>query len=186
VLFKVPDDCKENGDIHHRCIFCVLTWDSVIIYDTHHDHPLSVISGIHYSNLVDAAWTADGRKLCVCSTDGFITFIEFADGELGEVFVPPAKQQLLQQQQEKEMSADESSCRLANLKINTTISGPTTTTTTLPPCEAGLMAVQAPPTKRAKLESSKRGAVENLDEANAVPKKKKRVQPILIGTSTTG
>jgi hypothetical protein len=209
VLFQVPDDCKENGQVPHRCIFAVLTWDSIILYDTYHDQPLSIITGIHYSNLVDAAWTANGQHLCVCSTDGFITFVDFAEGELGRVYVPPPTTTPTtaivklppQQQQCQKPSAhdedDESSCQLANLKIHSSSSCstvvPTTTTTnattTLPPCEAGWTAVQAPPTKRAKLETSKRGAaVENLDEANGIPKKKqkKRIQPILLaGTSST-
>lgn len=162
ILFKVPDDSKENAS-QHRCVFCVLTWDSVIVYDTHHDHPLAVVTGIHYSNLVDAAWTPDGMKLFVCSTDGFITFIDFADGELGE---PLPKETT---------TTDVSSCALASLKIQNT---PAATTPTLPPCEPGMIAVHAPPTKRAKLENSKRNAVENLDEAK---KKKKRVAPTLVG-----
>jgi protein HIRA/HIR1 len=179
-----------------------LTWDSIILYDTYHDHPLSIITGIHYSNLVDAAWTANGRHLCVCSTDGFITFVDFAEGELGRVYVPPpattpiaAVVKSPQQQQCRVPTAkdedDESSCQLANLKIHSSSCSSTvpTSATTLPPCEAGWTAVQAPPTKRAKLETSKRGAaVENLDEANGIPKKKqkKRIQPILLaGTSST-
>jgi hypothetical protein len=39
--------------------------------------------------LVDAAWTPDGRNLIVCSTDGYISILRFAVGELGQVYVVP-------------------------------------------------------------------------------------------------
>jgi hypothetical protein len=99
VLFQLPDESKENypqgphtgqhGNGHalpYRSIFAVLTWDSVVIYDTVHSHPLAIVSGIHYCNLVDAAWSHDGRQLIVCSTDGYISRIVFEPGELGRVY----------------------------------------------------------------------------------------------------
>jgi hypothetical protein len=34
---------------------------------------------------VDAAWTSDATKLILCSTDGYVTIVEFEEGELGGV-----------------------------------------------------------------------------------------------------
>jgi chromatin assembly factor 1 subunit B len=73
----------------YKSIFCVLTNDSVLIYDTHHDVPLSVVRGLHYSNLADATWSQDGHSLIVCSTDGYLSILRFAPGELGKVYTPP-------------------------------------------------------------------------------------------------
>jgi chromatin assembly factor 1 subunit B len=70
----------------YRSIFAVLTLDSILIYDTHHDAPLSVLQGLHYSGLTDCCWSSDGTNLMVCSSDGYISVINFADGELGKVY----------------------------------------------------------------------------------------------------
>jgi len=70
----------------YRSIFAVLTLDSILIYDTHHAAPLSVLQGLHYSGLTDCCWSSDGMNLMVCSSDGYISVINFADGELGKVY----------------------------------------------------------------------------------------------------
>ncbi|GMI53306.1 hypothetical protein TeGR_g11435 [Tetraparma gracilis] len=68
-----------------RSVFAVLTKDSVYVYDTHHKRPLVVCKGLHYATLTDAAWTPDGRKLIVTSSDGYLSLLTFEDGELGEL-----------------------------------------------------------------------------------------------------
>ena len=67
-----------------RMVFAVVTASSVFVYDTQHAHPVAKVSGIHYATINDAAWTADGGSLVVCSSDGYLTFIRFTDEELGE------------------------------------------------------------------------------------------------------
>jgi hypothetical protein len=80
---------SSPASLPYKSIFCVLTNDSVLIYDTHHDVPLSIVRGLHYSNLADATWSQDGHSLVVCSTDGYLSILRFAPGELGKVYTPP-------------------------------------------------------------------------------------------------
>lgn len=181
-------DVKENQSpvlssrmpLPYRSIFAVLTWDTVLIYDTHHRQPLSIIRGLHYAHLMDATWSADGHALVVCSNDGYLSIINFAVGELGKVYQQPVE-----------------------------IAHPATapaSTASLPPCEPGPVAVlQTRPAKKVKLmvpmkdeelvetsdppsAVSKRSADEamagvdklTLTDADAQKKKKKRIQPILL------
>jgi len=207
VLFTLPtgsEEAKENQSpkaegLPYRSIFCVLTWDSVLIYDTHHTKPLSVIRGLHYANLVDAAWTADGMNLLVCSTDGYISIISFSEGELGQVYTPPSANLAPKEEIMTSETVIESAPTLAM----------TEPSKALPPCEPGQASVEAPPAKRAKKvritptlvaavqpsPSAKRPADGDatkvgeavdklsLDTTDEKPKKKKRIQPVLL-TST--
>jgi len=103
VLFKLPPGAtvpmagtgEEETEgpstttrLPYRSIFAVLTLDSVLIYDTHHTNPLCIARGLHYANLTDAVWSPDGLTLMVSSRDGYISILNFADGELGETYVP--------------------------------------------------------------------------------------------------
>lgn len=91
VLFQLPPNSNANrAPLPYRSIFVVLTADTVLIYDTHHDHPLAIARGLHYAGLTDAAWSADGRTLFVTSSDGYVSILSFGAGELGKVYVPPA------------------------------------------------------------------------------------------------
>mmetsp|Transcript_13799 Transcript_13799/g.28985 ORF Transcript_13799/g.28985 Transcript_13799/m.28985 type:complete len:717 (+) Transcript_13799:250-2400(+) len=111
VLFQLPplvlEELKENqhpftgksdnatrsskqtnpSGLPYRSIFAVLTLDSILIYDTHHAAPLSILQGLHYSGLTDCCWSSDGMNLMVCSSDGYISIINFARGELGKVYI---------------------------------------------------------------------------------------------------
>lgn len=110
VLFELPnlealgpDATKENQSpadgelvlntspcgLPYRSIFAVLTLDSVLVYDTHHCQPLAVIQGLHYAGLTDCCWSQDGMNLMVSSSDGYISIVNFAAGELGKVYTPP-------------------------------------------------------------------------------------------------
>ena len=168
VLFQLPpadavkeDETKENCSgkpaLPYRSIFAVLTWDSVLVYDTVHDQPLAVARGLHYANLVDATWTPDGRNLVVCSTDGYISILRFDQGELGEVYVPaappgvatppPLKQQ--QSQQDTTITSLAASPPTGMQSPPTKLAMPNARPT-LPPCEPGMATVECPPAKRAK------------------------------------
>mmetsp|Transcript_11248 Transcript_11248/g.28468 ORF Transcript_11248/g.28468 Transcript_11248/m.28468 type:complete len:723 (+) Transcript_11248:102-2270(+) len=78
------------SSLPYRSVFAVLTLDSILIYDTHHTAPLSVLQGLHYSGLTDCCWSSDGLNLMVCSSDGYISIVNFADGELGKAYNSPA------------------------------------------------------------------------------------------------
>ncbi|GMF47537.1 unnamed protein product [Phytophthora fragariaefolia] len=67
----------------YRSVFAVITLDAVIIYDTQQPHPICTVKGLHYADLTDASWTADGQTLSISSTDGYISFIQFEDGFFG-------------------------------------------------------------------------------------------------------
>lgn len=69
----------------YRMLFAVVTIHTVFIYDTQHSHPIMKLSGLHYAAINDAAWSSDGRVLCVCSSDGYLSFVRFTDGVLGEL-----------------------------------------------------------------------------------------------------
>jgi chromatin assembly factor 1 subunit B len=66
-----------------RMVFAVMTTTSVLIYDTQHPHPLAYIGGCHLASINDAAWSADGRMLVFCSSDGYVSFARFTDDCLG-------------------------------------------------------------------------------------------------------
>jgi len=229
MLFQLPegaaDKSKENTHgLPYRSVFAVLTWDSVHVYDTFHTKPLAVIRGLHYCNLVDATWSANGETLIVCSTDGYLSIIRFDGGELGRPYVPAPKQP--QQQIAPVTSTSPSSMKsvtqTAMVQLVPQKSLPTPAAPTLPPCEPGPIQVHAPPAKRVKkttatritptllapaaspvdpVHASKRPACvveEEVGEAvdklslNSAggenqpqqPKKKKRIQPVLMAMTT--
>jgi len=62
-----------------------VTLTAVYVYDTQHPYPLARVGGLHFACINDATWSADGRMLTVCSSDGYLTFIKFAKGALGEL-----------------------------------------------------------------------------------------------------
>lgn len=170
------------------------------MYDTVNDQPLAVARGLHYANLVDATWTPDGRNLLVCSTDGYISIIRFAKGELGEAYI--ALPILAQQAPVKQKLEDTLLSAAANAtKVLSVSDAPS-----LPPCEPGSATFECPPAKRAKTQivpvvtkeldhhnkrtaSEATSAVEKLslteEEEGALPmkKKKKRIQPTHISVS---
>ncbi len=87
---QTPFPATTPSSLPYRSVFAVLTLDSILIYDTHHTAPLSVLQGLHYSGLTDCCWSSDGLNLMVCSSDGYISIVNFADGELGKAYSSPA------------------------------------------------------------------------------------------------
>ena len=153
VLFKLPEsaisESKENqspqgprashssSGLPYRSIFAVLTLDSILIYDTHHSSPLSIVRGLHYAGLTDCTWSKDGHSLMVCSTDGYISILNFSQGELGQVYTPPVAA----------VEPKETTTPPAAVLVEAP-----TETPMIPPCEPGSSAttLSAPPTKKAK------------------------------------
>lgn len=168
IKFKLPPikpgECKENQSprtgrlmsqhnhgLDYRTVFAVLTWDSIVLYDTYHHDPLCFIRGLHYSHLVDATWSANGRHLTVCSTDGYISIVSFAEGELGEVYSPPVESQYASAEPSPAHVTLEASKTSAVGGCHVQDEDQVGATLVLPPCEPGQAAVlEEPPSKRAK------------------------------------
>lgn len=153
VLFQLPEssqeESKENPSaLPYRSVFAVLTLDSVLLYDTHHDQPLAVARGLHYTGLTDCCWSQDGLHLMVCSTDGYISILSFQEGELGKVYKYPAVPCM-------PVEAAPTTSDVNRTKDAASQSTPIVLPEDLPnipPCQPGQAAVlEAPPTKRAKI-----------------------------------
>lgn len=71
-------------DLPYRMLFAVTTLNAILVYDTNQAAPVAVISNIHFDQLTDVAWTADGDKLVVCSIDGYVSIVAFSPGVLGK------------------------------------------------------------------------------------------------------
>ncbi|KAG7356618.1 WD-40 repeat-containing protein [Nitzschia inconspicua] len=159
VLFELPpkamQDSKENQSpmqdddnndrspsacgLPYRSIFAVLTLDSVLIYDTYHIHPLSVIQGLHYAGLTDCCWSSDGKNLMISSSDGYISIVNFSEGELGKVYT------------RTKLSSTTSTSDIGTTRAEVIDMPPPVSAPPLPPCESGpANVVVAPPPKRAK------------------------------------
>ena len=129
----------------YRNIFAVLTWDSVLIYDTVHDKPLAIARGLHYANIVDASWTEDGHTLMVCSTDGYISILRFASGELGEVHHQQPTTGRINSVSSLAVAASIGTTTPATLQVKNTL---------IPPCEPGSATLQNPPRKKTRITPS--------------------------------
>ncbi|KAL3907148.1 MAG: hypothetical protein SGILL_008988 [Bacillariaceae sp.] len=176
---------SSNGDrtpcqsgLPYRSIFAVLTLDSVLVYDTHHHHPLSVIQGLHYAGLTDCCWSQDGMNLLVCSSDGYITIVNFSEGELGTVYTPPKT---------TESVLLPTTTRPAIQEATMPSLPPPVESTPLPPCESGpANVVVAPPPKRAKKMRITPTLVTTVPTAGSPPPTTSTVESVLVtGTATT-
>lgn len=85
VLFQLREvgTAANLLSLGYRIVFAVATVDSVLVYDTQHLAPMVVLKDIHYASLSDIAWTSDGMRLGVSSTDGFCSFAQFEQSDLG-------------------------------------------------------------------------------------------------------
>jgi WD40 repeat protein len=71
-------------DIDYKLVFAIATIDTVFIYDTEHEEPIAAFQDGHYDRMTDLAFSQDGKKLAISNADGYVSFILFEDGELGE------------------------------------------------------------------------------------------------------
>ena len=156
----------------------VLTQDAVLIYDPLHSAPLAMMRGLHYANLTNATWSADGHSLVVSSSDGYVSLVRFTKGELGEVYESPVE----------EVAPAEKEVPVSCSPLPT----PASPTPMLPPCDQGSATVLVGrPAKKAKRITPtcikrKTGdiAVPSVEDLSLVePKKKKRIQPTLLKAS---
>ena len=72
-------------------LVAVCAHDAVAVYDVAKNTPCAVAQGLHYAALTDAAWAADASLLIVASADGYLSFIRFEAGDLGETCVAPER-----------------------------------------------------------------------------------------------
>lgn len=66
-----------------RMIYAIFSIDSVVIYDNRSPHPIATFKDLHYGTITDVAWSPDASYLTISSTDGFLTLVEWEEGELG-------------------------------------------------------------------------------------------------------
>lgn len=139
-----PATCPSS--LPYRSVFAVLTLDSILIYDTHHTAPLSILQGLHYSGLTDCCWSSDGLNLMVCSSDGYISIVNFADGELGTIYNPPVcKESMISSTADVQVSGTSRPEESIEDLVPTEISP-------LPPCDQDTTeaVLVAPPAKKAR------------------------------------
>ena len=189
VLFTLPTTDQENqprcAKVPYRCIMAVLTHDSVLIYDTIHATPLAVMRGLHYANLTNAVWSADGRSLVVSSSDGYVSLVRFGPGELGTDYKRPVE----------ETPVPEASPLSAPRSVKPASTPRAIPQEILPPCEPGTTTVlEGRPAKKAKRitptcikRKTEELTVPSVQDLSLVePKKKKRIQPVLMSASLDG
>uniref|UniRef100_A0A1I8H0S2 WD_REPEATS_REGION domain-containing protein n=1 Tax=Macrostomum lignano TaxID=282301 RepID=A0A1I8H0S2_9PLAT len=78
----------------YRWVFAVVLESGVLLCDTQHPFPIGALRNLHYQALNDAAWSADGSQLVLASTDGYCSIVRFGEGELGQPFAEPEKENL--------------------------------------------------------------------------------------------
>jgi len=83
--------------LSYRMVFAVATTEMVLLYDTEQMHPFAMLKGLHYTPLTDVSWSADGRRLCIASSDGYCSFVDFSEQELGT----PLSEEALKAAQDK-------------------------------------------------------------------------------------
>lgn len=89
VTFKLRDNTNNLWGLPYRIVFAVITTRSVLIYDSQQPMPIGYASQIHLARLTDLAWSDNGQLLMISSYDGYITMINFEQGEFGEIYTEP-------------------------------------------------------------------------------------------------
>lgn len=156
------------------------------MYDTVQASPLAVLRGLHYANLTDAVWSANGHELVVSSTDGYLSMVRFAPGELGTVYTPP--------QVQVPISGTPTSKEAPEVTTSASVKSPLAPAApVLPPTEVGTTTVlEGRPAKKMKritpvpVTNVKRKTEDlpSVEDLSLVePKKKKRIQPTLLASN---
>ena len=92
---------EKEGNIFY--VFAVTTATSFYVMRSDRSRPIAFGTDIHCTSIVDAAWSSDAIRLILCSTDGYVTLVEFSEGELGGV---PDWTETVAQEQGEEMEED--------------------------------------------------------------------------------
>jgi chromatin assembly factor 1 subunit B len=186
ILYCLPDDVESFSGLAYKTVFCVLTENSILIYDTYHTKPLAMARGLHFSGLTDAIWTPNGRALIVSSSDGYLSVIQFEEGELGKVYVKPPTPPVVEGVETNKQLATSDSTEQPEAKRARLVSPATVRERFHPesqleqsvPVESG----QADENREAAGSSTKSGEpIVNVLQ----PKKKKRAQLHLVSTNVS-
>lgn len=83
-----PIAFKSNGsavykNLGKKFVWAVACKDCVIIYNSDENLPVGAVTNPHFSSISDISWHCH-LLLAVCSIDGYVSFIRFEEGELGE------------------------------------------------------------------------------------------------------
>jgi len=79
-----PRPFRSTADDGHRFfVFAITTATSFYVMRSDKMKPIAFGTDLHCTSIVDAGWSSDATKLILCSTDGYMTLIDFAVGELG-------------------------------------------------------------------------------------------------------
>ena len=91
IIFQKPkkddNNIKELVDLPYMMIFAIGTIDSVFIYGTNSIIPKFAITNIHLQSITDLSWNGD-KILAISSSDGYMSFCTFENGELGVKLEP--------------------------------------------------------------------------------------------------
>ena len=87
-LLKLKELTDEDPtpliNLPYRMVFAVATIDNVLIYTTQSTYPIAVIKNLHYDSINDLSWVFN-NILCIASSDGFCSFLQFEPGVIGEM-----------------------------------------------------------------------------------------------------
>lgn len=91
VKSKLKNSVPLVAGLPYRMIFAVATEEpyDVQLYDTQMFRPFATLSGLHLMDITDLAWSSDGRVLLITSGDGYLSYVEFDEAELGQEFKVP-------------------------------------------------------------------------------------------------
>ncbi|KAG1686662.1 hypothetical protein DVH05_006392 [Phytophthora capsici] len=173
--FQVPNLFKTK----YRSVFAVITLDAVVVYDTQQSHPICTVKGLHYADLTDATWTADGQTLSISSTDGYISFIQFEDGFFGKS-VAHKDQIALNENKMRQMFATPMKARK---KAKSQVSAAAKEQTPTKVATAKQAAQPADPIKRAFKNSEGSSSANPINVLQV--RKKRKISPTLVQPTAT-
>lgn len=84
VRYKLREGEEAVFALPYRLIFAIATQDSVVLFDTQRKEAIAIITGLHYANLTDIAWSNDGRTLFFSAVDGFVSTVALGAGVVGD------------------------------------------------------------------------------------------------------
>ncbi|XP_014214855.1 protein HIRA [Copidosoma floridanum] len=86
-IMQKPTNRGEKNEEKKTMRFCCVAIGSrdrsISIWSTPLKRPLVVINEVFLSSVLDLSWSSCGMRLCACSMDGTVVFMEFSSEELG-------------------------------------------------------------------------------------------------------
>jgi len=211
-LFKLVggDGAQPWIKLPYRMMFAVITLDSVLLYDTQHKYPIAAAAQLHFAQMTDIAWSADGLQLIVSSNDGYCSVLYFSAEEMGEMLPEDQLPEVVKtlpfsatigiEDSEKVEKVPEPTDQTVKTTMSTTsirriapvqvVSGPTKSNEIAPKTASPLVRRKIQPTLiSSPLVAAKETTnttpvlapkTEVMSEHQPSPNKKRRVEPILL------